>query len=440
MHDGVIFIDSNRQVLLWNRGAERLTGIHGESIIQRPLLPEVLRMRDERGKELTDEECPVADCLQSRTQTMRRLVIRGRSGEDLAIDAQLIPVVTNDGLEYGVTLILHDASGEASLVERCQSLMQKAIRDPLTQLANRAEFDRVHTLFVSVHAQRRLPCSLIICDIDRFKQVNDVYGHLAGDDVIRSFAGALKNHCRPGDLVARYGGEEFVMLCADCNNATGYQRAEQIRKAFAEMPQPAMGNRGVTASFGVTEIQPGDDAETMLRRADRALLQAKDSGRNMVVQLGAGGAVQEKRERRSWWPWSTALPDALIKQRLVTRNPLKLTIEKLRGFVADRQAQIVHIDGTRVQLNVEADRMLRRSTDRPVALTVEVDLSEERVKGASNNGQDLGLTLHTRIHVTIRPRRGRDRRRHGAADRAREVLTSLRSYLMAAEETDGSQQ
>ncbi|KKK87516.1 hypothetical protein LCGC14_2752440, partial [marine sediment metagenome] len=72
------------------------------------------------------------------------------------------------------------------------------------------------------------PCSLIICDLDLFKQVNDIFGHQAGDEVIKSMANLLKDSCRVGDLVARYGGEEFVMLCADCDNATAARRAEEI--------------------------------------------------------------------------------------------------------------------------------------------------------------------------------------------------------------------
>ena len=128
----------------------------------------------------------------------------------------------------GAILLLHDASSEISLERRCQSLHEKATRDPLTQVANRAEFDRVHDLFVEAHQQQQVPCSLLMCDLDHFKSVNDNYGHQAGDEGINSLATLLKGACRPGDLVARYGGEEFVMLCADCDNAAAARRAEQV--------------------------------------------------------------------------------------------------------------------------------------------------------------------------------------------------------------------
>jgi diguanylate cyclase (GGDEF)-like protein len=252
MYDGVIFLDANLQVVLWNRGAERMTGLAGPAILQRPFEPGVVKMRDERGRIIPDQKCPVAYAVRTGVQSLRRLVISSRNGCDLAVDAHMIPVVGPDGVTQGVTVLMHDASGEASLEERCHHLYEQAIRDPLTQLANRAEFDRVHSLFVQAHLERHLPCSLIMCDIDHFKVVNDTFGHPAGDQAIRSLAQLMKNMCRPGDLVARYGGEEFVILCADCNNETASTRAEQLRRAFSDLPQQVLGGKCCTASFGVT--------------------------------------------------------------------------------------------------------------------------------------------------------------------------------------------
>ena len=128
----------------------------------------------------------------------------------MQVDLHAVPVVDKDGTTHGATIVLHDASPEASLEQRCQSLHERATKDPLTQVANRAEFDRTLEMFVAAHLERRLPCSLVICDIDHFKKINDTYGHPAGDEALKSFAALLKGYCRPGDLVARYGGEEFV--------------------------------------------------------------------------------------------------------------------------------------------------------------------------------------------------------------------------------------
>jgi diguanylate cyclase (GGDEF)-like protein len=395
-----------------------------------------LSIRNEKGAPLSIEDCPVTCAIASGVQSLRRLTICGRNGRPVSVDSHTIPVVSGEGTALGAVVILHDASPETSLEERCQSLHEKATKDPLTQVANRAEFDRVHGTFVKHHKQQQVPCSLMICDLDHFKQVNDTYGHQAGDDVIKSLATLLKNSCRAGDLVARYGGEEFVMLFADCDNASATRRAEAIRKALAQMPQPKLDGRPVTASFGVTEIQPGDTAETMLRRADRGLLLAKARGRNMVVQLGSGSNPEDDEEpKRRFWRRKPAKPETVVSRELITPAPIKMVIEKLRGFVADHQAKIVSIDGDAVQLDID-DRSvpMRRQGDRLVAFRVELKFSEETFEQPKPDGESTRTVNRTRIGVTIRPRKPRDRRRDDVHVRATEVLLSFQSYLVATAE------
>ena len=241
MHDAVIFVDAHLKVLRWNHGAERLTGIAGSSMGQRPWSPGLLNLHNEKGEPIAEDDCPVHGAIRSGVQSLRRLSICGRNGRSIPVDTHTLAVVGDDGTTFGAVLLLHDASSEISLEERCQSLHEKATKDPLTQVANRAEADCVHEAFIRNHRQHHLPCSLLICDLDKFKQVNDTYGHQAGDDVIKSLATLLKNSCRPGDLVARYGGEEFVMLCADCDNAGIARRAEQIRKGLSQHLPTATG-------------------------------------------------------------------------------------------------------------------------------------------------------------------------------------------------------
>ncbi len=434
MYDAVVFIDAGLRVVDWNHGAERLTGISSNSIVQRAWQTDILRMCDEKGQPVKESDCPVQGALRSGVQSLRRMTVWGRSGRPIAVDVHTIPVAAQDGRMLGAILLLHDASSETSLEQRCQTLYDKATKDPLTQVANRAEFDRVLKIFVAAHQQQQVPCGMIICDLDRFKQVNDTYGHQAGDEVIKGLATLLKNSCRPGDLVARYGGEEFVMLCADCDNATAARRAEQIRHALSQLPHALMNGRCATASFGATEVQPGDTPETMLRRADRALLMAKSRGRNMVVQLGAGSVSNESKG--TFWnrQASPAGKERLLEQDLITPVPIKMAVEKLRGFVADHEAQIVAVEGNSVRLEIteSRDSWMRRLSDRPVSFCMELKLEEERVNQPAEQ-ESKDFALRTKIHVAISPRRNRDRRRDDVTNRARQVLVSFRSYLMATD-------
>ncbi len=440
MYDAVVFVDAGGQVTLWNHGAERLTGMIGSTLVQRLWQPELLKMTDEKGRPVIEEDCPVRCAIRSGVQSLRRLTIWGRAGRPVSVDTHAIPVVAENGTTLGAVLLFHDASSETSLEERCQNLYEKATKDPLTQVANRAELDRVHQTFVAAHRQQRVPCSMILGDLDLFKGVNDTYGHQAGDDVIKSLATLLKNACRSGDLVARYGGEEFVILCADCDNAAAARRAERIRKTLSEIRQPKMNGRMATVSFGVTEIQPGDTPETMFRRADRALLMAKANGRNTVVQLGVGFAAEEPEAPKAFWSRKDASPEQLFQRTMITPVPVKMAIEKLRGFVDDHEAKIVKIDGNQIRLDITArsrDRT-RRQADRPVGLRIDVLLEEERHQKNPKDEQAprFGGALRTKIQLQVSPLKNRDRRREDLADRVREVMVSFRSYLMASEEDE----
>jgi diguanylate cyclase (GGDEF)-like protein len=290
---------------------------------------------------------------------------------------------------------------------------------------------------VKVHLERNAPCSTIICDIDHFKSINDTHGHLAGDEVLKSFAHLLKSECRPGDLVARYGGEEFVVLCADCTNAAAARRADELRKTISELPHSAIGGKKITVSFGVTEIQPGDTPDSMLRRADRALLEAKRLGRNMVMQLGNGMADEAGSHSRPAvvrpWPGN----ELFIERLLVSAVPLNMAIEKLRGFVLDHHAELLAINQDRIQLQIEAvsENPKRRRSDRPVSFLVELTLSEKYVPSTSVDGRVTGQVARTYANVSVRLKRARDRRNPNVSGQASAILAGIRSYLMATDET-----
>jgi hypothetical protein len=210
--------------------------------------------------------------------------------------------------------------------------------------------------------------------------------------------------------------------------------------------QPALSNRCCSASFGVSEIQPGDTAETMLNRADRALLMAKSSGRNMVVQLGSGMCDEPVEPRRRWRFWQANSSGPLLKKCLVTNVPLDITVEKLRGFCSDHHATVTSADAHRVDLVMNPARLgnVRRKSDRAIPMIVELRFAQERRKTPRTepkpNNDDSGNTVaskqgQTFIQVLIRAKRSSDRRRSTANENARHVLASLRSYLMAGELT-----
>jgi diguanylate cyclase (GGDEF)-like protein len=156
-----------------------------------------------------------------------------------------------------------------------------AAKDQLTDLWNRRTFDERLRESVA-HLQRHEGVfSLLLIDIDHFKGINDRYGHLAGDDVLRRFADVLRERLRQNDVAARWGGEEFAVLADGASLENGFLLAEQIRAAVAATIFP--GADRATISVGVAEYIPGECEDELLQRVDQALYAAKRIGRNCVV-------------------------------------------------------------------------------------------------------------------------------------------------------------
>lgn len=160
--------------------------------------------------------------------------------------------------------------------------VQAAFRDPLTGAQNRSSLDMALQREIDLATRQDSSLSLIVLDIDHFKSVNDRFGHVMGDDVLRAVAQITSNSIRRSDLLFRYGGEEFVILTSHTNSDGAHLLAERIRQRIAANESVAGTPMHVTASFGVSTLHPGDTPITLFQRADEALYRAKNGGRNRV--------------------------------------------------------------------------------------------------------------------------------------------------------------
>ena len=160
---------------------------------------------------------------------------------------------------------------------------QKALIDPLTGLANRAAWSERLEYEVNTWHQQGNSLSLAMLDLDHFKRINDSYGHLAGDKVLKIIANVLSKRLRPTDFIARFGGEEFVLLMPDSALGDALELGERLRAAIEACPFHFKGERvTITVSIGMAQFQPGERSDLALKRADEALYRAKAAGRNQV--------------------------------------------------------------------------------------------------------------------------------------------------------------
>jgi len=172
------------------------------------------------------------------------------------------------------------------LAKANRQLVGLSFRDPLTGAANRRRLDLAGRDELNRACEKNQPVSLILFDLDRFKQFNDHHGHLAGDLALKCVVEQVAAAIRPGDLIARFGGEEFACLLPDTDSSQAAEIAERAREAVMVGSASALGERyeALTISAGVATSRPGETKlEDLIERADRALYQAKGAGRNRVI-------------------------------------------------------------------------------------------------------------------------------------------------------------
>jgi two-component system, cell cycle response regulator len=182
------------------------------------------------------------------------------------------------------------------LIAAREALREQATHDSLTGLYNRAAILEILERELARQQRHGGSLGLVLLDLDRFKQINDVHGHLVGDAVLREAAKAMRLISRPYDAVGRLGGEEFVIVLPGCDKTNAVSHADRMRMAIENVTIPSVsGQVSVTASAGVTVASPEEktDALRLLRAADVALYRAKDTNRNCVVFAGDSQATSE---------------------------------------------------------------------------------------------------------------------------------------------------
>ncbi|NUU35687.1 GGDEF domain-containing protein [Pseudomonas sp. C2B4] len=164
---------------------------------------------------------------------------------------------------------------------------QSALRDPLTDTGNRIAMDQTLQREIEISRRHQQPLSLLMLDIDHFKQINDTHGHSVGDDVLKAVAASIKHQLRNVDMVFRFGGEEFLIVLSNTQREAAAMVGERLRLAVQAEEYMAEGRSiALTVSLGCSTLLPGESAESLLRRADNALYVAKREGRNRLTMAG----------------------------------------------------------------------------------------------------------------------------------------------------------
>ena len=286
----MLVLDATMRVVFWNSVLEQWTGIQRDKILGHDIRERFLHFKkarySRRLESLFDGGPPAVFSSQLHPHFLPAPLPSGRMR---VLDSLAVPVPKDIPGLYDALIAVQDVSSLADAMDALRQSRRRAeelaATDPLTGVANRRQFLDLGEKALS-HARRNdNPCTILMLDIDHFKEINDRYGHPSGDEVLCMIVRVFRQTLRRSDIVARVGGDEFSILLLDTDTKIGQITADRLRKSVtAESLLFDDQEIQVHLSIGVAGLQPeSDNLEKLILRADNALYEAKRNGRNRVV-------------------------------------------------------------------------------------------------------------------------------------------------------------
>lgn len=284
LYDGVYFVDTERQIIYWNRGAERITGHAAEAMIGRFCNDNILDHVTEDGHHLCTEGCPLLATILDSEPREAEVHLRHADGYRVPVLVRTSPIFDENHKVVGAVEIFSNNQSLFKMKRRVNELEESVFRDALTGVGNRKLLEIKIDSALREYRGHRIPFGLLFLDIDHFKAVNDAYGHKEGDKVLQNTAKNLTEHLRGTDVCGRWGGEEFIALVYDVDAKRLTWITEKLRAMIASSTVTLdMREVSVTASIGATLVRDEDTRDVLVERADHLMYQSKQNGRNRVT-------------------------------------------------------------------------------------------------------------------------------------------------------------
>lgn len=304
IENGILLVTADLKVLFWNRWLALHTGISKEAALDQSLaalfpntdfslLKRKVKISLKMGSSTFTNSSVEKYIIPIKLQKITKSIFT-----HMRQDVVITPV---DGEQ--VSIIIYDASplleAKAIINDHLQAMEKQATTDTLTGCYNRKMFNDLLKSECKKALRHNKAFSLVILDIDNFKAVNDTYGHLAGDEVLKEIARIAGKTIRASDAFARWGGEEFAVLLPETDLEGGAVLADKIRRHVSDHPFSMAGH--LTCSFGVAQFQGNQPQDGLISNADWALYHAKNHGKNQV-------AVFDQGTTRTWQRQCPDLP------------------------------------------------------------------------------------------------------------------------------------
>lgn len=436
LHDGFFLLDSNHNYCVWSDGMPGMTGMTLASVFGRTWQHgdvQLVPMTENQAPPQCREETIVGQVLKNGRAQFSSRLCRVNDSKHLKVDVYTLPILAPNGSVQGLVQMLRNKSGVRRQSREYVELKLAATRDALTGVANRGQLEtQLRHLLDDFHAHegtRNL--SAIFLDVDKFKRINDTYGHQVGDQVLVDLTRLLQHETYSAELIGRYGGEEFVILCPDTDIDSAVRRAERLRHAVQKSSIGGISTLNVTSSFGVSTARLGDTVQTLLERADNCLYRAKQTGRNKTCWENE--PVEEpptEQAAAAEQPSLTQDNGTLeFRERIDVATSLELTAMKLQAFIREFKATIIDQSQGTMYIRLGSLGFTRKWGTTADRQPIDISLAFEtlRVGGTS---AEKARTLR-QVSVCIVPH-GRTPDSDAFAKRCVSLMRELRAYLLGS--------
>ena len=285
LHDGVYFVDRERVVTYWNRGAQRISGYSSEEMLGHSCSDHLLNHVTADGEPLCQTQCPLAACMEDGEAREAEVFLHHANGHRVPVLVRGAPLQDASGTIVGAVETFSGNAAVWAARAEVRELRDKTQRDAVTGVASRGYMEGRLRAVVAEYEGREPCAGLIFADVDHFKGFNDAYGHEVGDRVLQMVASTLEANVRREDVVGRWGGEEFVILLRETRSHDGLAGlAEKLRALVAASRLDVDGRSlSVSISSGATLLRASDSPGSLVRRADQLMYESKAAGRDRTT-------------------------------------------------------------------------------------------------------------------------------------------------------------
>lgn len=281
--EGIYFVDTERKITFWNKGAEKITGFKAEEVIGSHCYDNILNHVDENGKHLCFNGCPLHLTIADGKPRNVNVFLHHKDGHRVPVSVRSVKISENDEI-IGAVELFSDESKFYEISKNLEMLTTITLHDQLTELPNRRYLETFTLSKINDFKSLDIHFGAIFIDIDHFKNINDTYGHQTGDLVLKMVAKTLQGALRSSDLIARNGGEEFVAI-VPIDTATKLEKISEKLRILVQNSSLRIEDNDimVTISLGATLALESDTFLTLLDRADRLMYSSKVNGRNQTT-------------------------------------------------------------------------------------------------------------------------------------------------------------